>query len=162
MDVKIKTEDSQFKLRACSLIVKGDRVLLQNLNRNGFLCASGGHIHLGEDSKTGVIRETLEEVGVECKDPKLIAVGENFYTKNERKFHEVSFYYLTLNPEMPQEKLVDYAYDENDEGKMVHIEFHWVPLSDVEKYDIRPKAIKNILKNREFDKLTHFLVQEGK
>lgn len=160
MDVKIKTEDSQFKLRACSLILRGDKVLLQDLNRNGFLCASGGHIHLGEDSLTGVIRETQEEVGVKAENPKLIAVGENFYTKNKRKFHEVSFYYLIQNPEMPQEKLVDYSYDENDEGKLVHIEFHWVPLNDVDNYDIRPNAIKNILKNREFDKLTHFLVQE--
>ncbi len=160
MDVKIKTEDSQFKLRACSVIVKNGKALLQDLNHNGFLCASGGHIHLGEDSRLGVIRETIEEVGVTVENPKLLAVGENFYTKNAKKFHEISFYYLFENPEMPQEKLVDYAYDEDDEGKMVHIEFRWVPLNEVDNFDIRPKALKEILKNYKNNSITHFLVKE--
>lgn len=160
MDVKIKTEDSQFKLRACSVIVKNGKALLQDLNHNGFLCASGGHIHLGEDSRFGVIRETIEEVGVTVENPKLLAVGENFYTKNAKKFHEISFYYLFENPEMPQEKLVDYAYDEDDEGKMVHIEFRWVPLNEVDNFDIRPKALKEILKNYKNNSITHFLVKE--
>lgn len=160
MDVKIKTEDLQFKLRACSVIVKNGKALLQDLNHSGFLCASGGHIHLGEDSLSGVIRETIEEVGVTVENPKLLAVGENFYTKNSKKFHEISFYYLFENPEMPQEKLVDYAYDEDDEGKMVHLEFHWVPLSEVDNFDIRPKALKEILKNYNNNGITHFLVKE--
>ncbi len=160
MDVKISNESLSFKLRANCVIVNDDKVLMLDLNKNGFLCCPGGHVHVGEDTREAVIRETKEEVEIESDSQKLIGICENFFSgKNGKKFHEISFYYLMENPKIPPEKLQDYSFIENDEGKLVNLDFYWIPLKDVDKYDIRPKPLKEILKNRKFDSINHFLVK---
>lgn len=41
---------------------------------------------------------------------------------------------------------------------MVNLDFKWVPLDDVDNFDIRPIALKKILKERKFD-FNHILVR---
>ena len=162
MDIKIKSETQNFKFRANSIIVNNDKVLLLDLNNNGFLCLPGGHVHIGEDSKTAVIRETQEEVGIKFKSAKLVSIIENFFTKKKngivKDFHELSFYYLMENGIIPPEKQVDFAYIENDEGKLVDLKFYWIGLNKLDEYDIRPAPLKEILKDKS-NKFKHFLVK---
>ena len=160
MDVKLKDDTQNFKFRVNSIILNNDKVLMVEMNNNNFLCLPGGHVHLGEDTKSAVIRETMEEVGITSPSPKLVGVIENFFThKTGRSFHELSFYYLMEDAIVPPEKQIDYNYLEHDEDKIVDLKFHWIPLDKVEKYDIRPVALKQILKNRDFT-FHHILIKE--
>ena len=59
---------------------------------------------------------------------------------------------------IPQDKQTDFHYIENDECKLVDLDFKWIPLADVENYDIRPIALKQILKERKFD-FNHIIVK---
>lgn len=152
MDAKIDDEKLSFKFRVNSLILNDGKVLLLDMNKNGFLCLPGGHVHIGEDTKEAVIRETMEEVGIDAQDPKLMAIIENFFSnKAGKKYHELSFYYLIDNAEIPQEKQENFHYIEHDEDKLVDLDFKWIPLEDVDNYDIRPIALKEILKNKQFN-----------
>ena len=64
MDLKIETEEIKLKVRANGAIINDDKVLMCQINNSGFWCLPGGHIHLGEDSKTASLREINEEVGI--------------------------------------------------------------------------------------------------
>ena len=154
MDLKLEGENCKLKVRANAVILHEDKVLVCSMNDNGFWCCPGGHIHLGEDSKTAVLREAYEEVGIHFDDAKLMLVMENFFEgKKQKRFHEISFYYL-MEGEVPDEKLHDYAYDENDGGKMVHLDFKWVDIKDLDSIDMRPANLKDMLMMKEF-KLEH-------
>lgn len=159
MDLKIETEEIKLKVRANGAIINDDKVLMCQINNSGFWCLPGGHIHLGEDSKTATLREINEEVGVHFDDSKLFLMMESFFIgKNNKHFHEISFYYL-MEGEVPAEKLADYSYDEDDDGKMVHLDFKWFRLDELDKFDIRPKPLLNLLKNRDFS-LKHIIANE--
>jgi len=148
MDVKIDNETQSFKFRVNCIIFNKGKVLLLDMNKNGFLCLPGGHVHIGEDSKEAVIRETMEEVGITSQSQRLVACVENFFeNKKGKKFHELSFYYVMENPTIPEDKQKNFHYVENDEGKLVDLDFKWISLQDVEKEDIRPVVLKEILKD---------------
>ena len=152
MDIKIKTDEENFKFRVNGLIINDNKALLVDINNNGFLCLPGGHVQIGEDTKEAVVRETMEEVGVTSKTQKLFAVIENFFkNKKGKSFHELSFYYLMENASVPKEKQHDYVFVENDDGKLMNLDFKWVPLDKVDEYNIKPDFLKEILKEGKFD-----------
>lgn len=160
MDLKIETDEFRVKVRANGVIINNNKVLMCSINNNGFWCCPGGHIHLGEDSKTAVLREIAEEVEIQFDDAKLLIMMENFFNGEKGKlFHELGFYYL-MQGRIPTEKLDDYEYDENDNGEMVHLQFKWIDLDELDNYDIRPASLKEVLKNRDFN-LKHIIRYEN-
>ena len=151
MDLKIETDEFRVKIRTNGIILNNNKVLMCCINHSDFWCCPGGHIHLGEDSKTAALREIKEEVGISFDDAKLITMMESFFKDGKGKlFHELSFYYL-MQGRIPVEKCNDYSYDENDEGKMVRLEFKWFDLDRLKNIDIRPANLKETLKNRDFN-----------
>ena len=156
MDLKLEAEDFKLKVRANAIILKDNKVLVCSINNNGFWCCPGGHIHLGEDSKTAVLREAFEEVGIKFDDAKLLTIMESFFEgKKEKRFHEISFYYL-MQGEIPAEKFHDYSFEENDEGRMVHLEFRWIDIDKLDDVDFRPVDLKQILASHDFS-LKHLI-----
>ena len=149
MDVKIKTDEANFKMRVAGLIIKDDKLLTVKICDNDFYCLPGGHIHLGESSLEAIKREMSEEVNLTCKSAKLLSVIENFFTGKGKKFHEVCYYYLYEPNEDVQAK--DYSYVENDEGELKNLDFKWVSLSDIQSHNFRPSVLKNKLANHNFE-----------
>lgn len=149
MDVKIKVEEGNFKMRVAGLIIKDDKLLTVNICDNGFYCLPGGHIHLGESSLDAIKREMVEEVELSCKDAKLLALVENFFVGKGKKFHEVCYFYLY----QPNEdvKSEDYTRIENDEGELKNLEFKWIKLDELDKFDFRPNVLVDKLMNRDFE-----------
>ena len=149
MDVKIKSEEGKFKMRVAGLIIKDGKLLTCEICDNGFYCLPGGHVHLGESSKEAIEREMSEEVNLTCKEAKLLAVIENFFNgKKGEKFHEVCYYYLYQPNEDIEVK--DYSRVEDDEGELVHLDFKWYDLKELEKVDFRPAVLKGKLKKGDF------------
>lgn len=160
MDLEIVNENQRLKVRANGIIINNGKVLLCKIKQNTFWCLPGGHIHLMEDSKTAVLREISEEVCIDFEDAKLCTVMENFFiSRTGKEYHEIDFFYLMSGGEIPPEKLVDYDFLENDEGKMVHLYFKWFDLAKLDEFDIRPQDIKQILATQNF-KLSHIIKDE--
>ncbi len=151
MDIKIKNDDSRFKFRVGGIIIYNNKVMMVDNHHNKFWCLPGGHVHIGEDSKSAIKREIMEETGITFESCNLTTIVENFYySKFGKEVHELSFYYLLNSPNIPQEKTKDYKCVENDEGCLIDLEFKWIPLDKVENYDIRPRKLKELLKNKDF------------
>ena len=124
MDIKIKTDEYDFKYRVAGCLLKGDAILTVQMCNNGFYCFPGGHLHIGEDTASAVKREFKEETELDCDVEKLLAVVENFFKNKDGKLvHELCFFYL-LNSEDAVKK--DFTRIENDENVLKNLEFKWV------------------------------------
>lgn len=149
MDVKIKDNEGNFKMRVAGLIIKENKLLTVQICNNGFYCLPGGHVHLGESSLEAIKREMEEEVNLTCKKATLLALVENFFMGKGKKFHEVCYFYL-FEPNEDVE-IKDYSRVENDEGELKNLDFKWAELDNLEAVDFRPSVLIDKLAKRDFD-----------
>lgn len=151
MDISIKSEEGKFKFRVCGILEHNGKYLLVKMNTNDFYCLPGGHVELGEDTEMAVMREMQEELGYEVKIKKLLAINQNFFLDNidNKKFHELGFYYLVEAVDKNKINTSDYIREELDKGKIQHLNFKWFDLDQMKTSDVRPNFIKDILLNDE-------------
>ena len=78
MDIKIDCEEGKFKFRVCGILRVQDKYLVVKINDNNFYCLPGGHVELGEDTDTAVLREMHEELGYKVNIERMVCVVQNF------------------------------------------------------------------------------------
>ena len=118
-DLEIKIDTKKFKCRVNGIIIRDNKILALKMKNNISYCLPGGHVELGEDSKTAIIREILEEVDTPVTIDKELAVIENFYTdRNNFLTHEISFYYIVKPYNFSKIPLENYSRYENDKGEL--------------------------------------------
>ena len=159
MDLKIKTENLRFKGRANGIIINDGKLLAVKMGHNDFYCLPGGHIHLGENSYDGVLREVEEETGIKGLDAKLVYVVENFFkTAQDQTMHEICFYYLMQMAELG-DKSKDFTLIENDEGKLINMDFRWIDLNNINEYKFKPMCVLEKISQGKFD-LEHIIIED--
>ena len=149
-DIGISCNDGNFKARACGVIIKDGKVLLEKSRRFDGYVFVGGHMHLGENSRDCVLRETKEEIGVDCQIDKLICINENIFESESlhKVCQEISYYYqLTPLGNIPDE---DFERFEIDNGREITHYYSWVDIANYKDYNIRPNwVMEMILTNTE-------------
>lgn len=158
-DIELKNDKQKFKYRVNGIIIKNNKILTIKMKNNISYCLPGGHVELGEDSKTAILREMLEEIDTPVSISKELAIVENFYidTKNLQT-HEISFYYI-VNPENFDKILLrKYEKEENDKEEIKIHNFEWLDISTLKKYDFRPNFLKDKLINEDYD-FEHIIIK---
>ena len=152
MDIKLfdKEKNERFKFRVNGILLNNDKILAVEMNKMGFMCCPGGHVMIGEDTMQAMEREYKEETGIGVKIEKLVAIVENFF-KSDVLYHELSFFYLLRADKIDESKQKDFSLIENDNGKLINMDYSWLSLDKMDSYDFLPLAIKNKLKNRDFN-----------
>lgn len=130
MDILITTKGTKVKIRVVG-IVKSPRGFLFEKSDDGYIFVLGGKMKVGESSRETVIREVKEEIGMDVKNVTLRSLIENFYKAGDINVQEICFIY---------------EIDDVFEG-ILPSGFIEVAVGDMNKYDIRPKQIIDILKN---------------
>ncbi len=152
--IKMKNNDYNFKFRVSGLIIKNNKLLLVDMDDNGFLCLPGGYVELGETTEEAVRRELKEEIQKDVKIEKYLGVVENYFiNKYSKKMHEISFYYLMdfVSNDIDDN---DFTLVENDKGRTIKLDFKWIDINDLNDFDVRPALLKNIINNKlEFNHL---------
>ena len=150
-DVKISCEDGKFKFRVCGILKVNDKYLTVKIGENSFYCLPGGHVELGEDTDSAVLREMKEELGYDIKIVKLVSIIQNFFkTKEGKVFHELGYYYIVEPTNVNNVNLDDYVIIENDKGKEVRLEFKWFTLEQLQSARFLPEVLKTQLTNNTF------------
>ena len=72
--------------------------------------------------------------------------------------HEVGVYYLVEAKDL-KGRDKDFELIENDEGKLVRLNFKWISLDEIEEANFRPDKLKSKLKKRDFS-FEHFIVKD--
>ncbi len=145
MDIRIKSDEGNFKFRVVGLLKRGDKYLIQKIADNKFFCLPGGHVELGETTAEAIVREMGEELGFEVKVDKLIVVLENiFKTMAGKPFNELGYYFLLSSDVAPTK---DWERVEIDKGVPKKLVFKWVTSEELDSLDFRPKILKKYILN---------------
>ena len=130
-----------FRYRTGAIIVRDGKMLFVKSKYGGYYYMIGGGVHLGEDSKSCIERETFEETGVKCAARRIAIICENFFNGvggliDGKECHELEYYYIM---DAPDNASFETATDA--EEKLV-----WVPIDEFSENDIRPAFLKKELK----------------
>lgn len=147
MDIKFETEGIKFNVRS-SCIIKDKahkKVILTNMraikDHEAYLLP-GGRLNLLENSNDAIKREIEEELGLSL-EYKLISIEENIVETT--KFQMLEFVYYT---EIDNFDLIKSLEDGWDKFKIFDI-------SEIDKVDIRPKTVTNLIMQDNYQTITH-------
>lgn len=147
MDISIDLENYKLNVRSAGIIIHNNKLLTHHDLNMGHYALIGGRIAIGESSDETLIREVKEEIGKEIEITGYGSTIENFFTMNNTKYHEIMFVHKAEFINEDDKKIETEL--KSIEGKK-HLRFEWIDLDNLEKYDLRPQAIKEMLKNKKF------------
>ena len=147
MDIKFEKDDYKFNVRSSCIIKdkKHEKVLLTHMraikDHKAFLLP-GGRLEILENSEEAILREIKEELGFNL-DYKLISIEENIVTNT--KFHMIEFVFYAEIDSFEIITSLDDGWDK----------FVIVEIKDIDNYDVRPKAVKNLIKENLYNDISH-------
>jgi len=147
MDITIDVEDYKLNVRAAGIMIHNNKLLTHKSIDKDHYALIGGRITIGENSATTIKREIMEETGKEIEILGYAGTIENFFEMDSKKYHEIMFVHQIefVNEE---DKKIEYTLS-NIEGNK-NLQYEWIDLNKIDEYEILPKAIKEILKERKF------------
>lgn len=147
MDITIDVEDYKLNVRAAGILIHNNKLLVhKDLNKEHYALI-GGRVEIGENSEDTIKREILEEMGKEIEITGYVSTIENFFELNSKKFHEIMFVHK-IEFTNEQDKKIQTTI-KNVEGED-YLQYEWLDLNEIDKYPLKPQAIKDILKNGKY------------
>ncbi|MCM3671619.1 NUDIX hydrolase [Mesobacillus maritimus] len=140
MDAVFNVNNEVFNYRVAGVLIKNNHVLLHKQVTDQHWSLPGGRVQVLEDSATGVKREMQEELGYTVEVEKLLWVTENFFTYQERTYHEIGFYYQLSNDNLNVTASPFYG----EEGEQLI--YQWIPLKVLNTITLYPEFLKSSLK----------------
>ena len=125
-----------------AVIIKDGKILLEkrkNEPGKGKWSIPGGLVELGENVEQTVMREVEEETGLEVEKPEHIDVVDNIIRDESGR---VKYHFVIIDYFMRLKGGTLKAASDAEELK-------WVPLSDVEKYDLTKTFREFFQRNRQ-------------
>lgn len=153
MVITIKDQDSRFGVRAAAIIFNQDmtKIFMQKQNEHDYYMFPGGRLEIHEDSKTAILRELNEELGIN-ESANLKYITESFIQfPNNKKYHEIGFYYIVKIEEEKYNYKLDKTYHSLDEENDGESEFVWLDKNKLKNYKIMPNFIIEKIINNNFD-----------
>lgn len=156
-DCSIERDNNFFRYRAAGIIISGDKCLFMKSDRDDYYYSIGGGVHMGEEAASAIKREVSEETGLNFKVIRPLCAAETFFTGPYGKIegkdcHALEIYFLIESEYKPK---ID-IYGVNLYGLDEHPV--WLPIKDLDKYEIRPKFMVDLVKNppKEFTMITSY------
>ncbi|MGW5139276.1 NUDIX domain-containing protein [Nocardia beijingensis] len=118
---------------ARAVIRRDGHLLLARQRAKTWSFLPGGHVEPGERVEVALVREIAEELGVTAKIAGFVGVVENGYIEDGTAHHELNLVFeVTITDYQPA-------------SKEDHLEFHWLPITQLADTDVRPGALKTAL-----------------
>ncbi len=158
-DIVFKTDELVFSYRVGGVLRRGDKMLLQK-PKNDDYAIIGGHVQALETAEDALRREYREELHVDIKVGRLIAVGEVFFPWGNRPCHQICFYYevrLADETALPEETF--HGFDELGDER-TGLDYTWVP-SDALRGGLKVYPLELIpMLLRDSGQTEHFVYRE--
>ena len=147
MDLTLDVEEYKLNIRAAGIIIHGNKVLAERNMNNDNYHIPGGRIEIGENSEKTIKREIKEELGKDIVITGYVSTIENFFEMDNKKYHEL-YFMNRVEFENEEDKKIEYTM-KNIEGKD-YLQYEWLDIDKLEEYNILPKCIKQILREKNF------------
>lgn len=143
--IRLEKDGRVFNHRVVGVVLDEGWTLLHKSVEEDFWTFPGGRVELLEPSAEALHREMLEELGVEVSVGRLLWVVENFFEYQEKKFHEVDFYFLMhLSPGSPFYSKHE-PFRGNEEG--LELIFQWHRIDILEAVRLFPSFLRVALQS---------------
>ena len=159
-DILFKTEDAVFSYRVAGICIREGNVLLQTTTgADRSFAFPGGHVAFGETNEQTLVREFREELGADIRVRELKWVAEIFFPWGKKPCHQICLYYMVdiLDDRTPVQGV--FTGREQMEGRDFELEFHWVPLEQIEELEVYPTNATELL-GRLSEGVQHFVYRE--
>ncbi|PIR88421.1 MAG: hypothetical protein COU09_02350 [Candidatus Harrisonbacteria bacterium CG10_big_fil_rev_8_21_14_0_10_44_23] len=139
-DLTILLKDTVLNIRVAILLETISGFVFEK-SKDGYMFLLGGRVKLNETTQEAASREMFEELKLENIDTEMVAVIENFFpTTGNKNIHEINFVYKATLPQP-----IDLSIFTSDNS---NVGYCYIKADDFSKHDIRPKVIKEFLKNK--------------
>ena len=154
MVITMQEEGTRFNARVGAIIYNENKtkILIENQHDKRYMFP-GGRIDVHEESKTAIERELIEELKLKA-NLNLKYIVEIFIKSPKTKYHEIGFYFITkINA-----NLIENNFKSLDGDSY----FIWVPIKDLDKYNMLAKPIQDKVVNNEItnNNLEHIVYRE--
>lgn len=155
-DMCVPCDEGVINIRVGAIIMKDGKVLMVGNESADYLYSVGGRIKFGETAEEAVVREVLEETGVQMEIDRLGFVHENYFYGDSpsnlgKLIYEISFYFYMRVPSDFAPVCGSLTEDNCKEF------LRWVDLNeDIKMY---PEFFRTELENPS-DTVKHFLKDE--
>ncbi len=138
--LKFDQGNARFNFRSAAVIIHENHVLLQRGVNDPFWVLPGGRVEFFENSDVTLNRELLEELGAKSVVKRHIWYVENFFEYVDKKYHEISNYFLVdlENPNQFPMNEVFYGIETD-----VDLEFKWYPLKKLSEIALKPDFLQS-------------------
>ncbi|MBA4122511.1 MAG: NUDIX domain-containing protein [Acidobacteria bacterium] len=136
------------RIRVAAVVVSNGNVLVQRPTDEPPSCYAfiGGEYEVGDTFETRIRREFEEETTARVLDWRYLFVVENRFTVNGNTFQGLEHYLeVTLDRQ-------------NVESREAHLSQHWLPLAQLQDYDIRPHIVRDALALGNLHNVSHLTV----
>lgn len=141
MDVVFHVEHQVFNYRVVGVLIQDEHVLIHRSKVETHWSLPGGRVKLGEDARTSLKREMVEELALDVEALNHLCTIENFFTYKGKSIHEVGLYF-ELHARDPLSLHNGEEFTVQEAERLV---FKWVPLKDLSDYKLYPEVLKNKL-----------------
>ena len=144
-DCCFSVDKNWFRYRAGAIIIEDNSFLAIISSTSSFYYTVGGGVHMNEKAEECIVREVKEETGVDYEVDHLAVVCENLFVGNDTgiddlKCHVIEFYYLMKPRGNKDAHCESYGWNNAKE------EIKWIPLDELEKFDLKPAFLKTRMK----------------
>lgn len=148
MDIKFEVNNYRFNVRSSCIIKDKNhkQVILTNMRAvksHEVFILPGGRLEIMENSGEAITRELEEELGITLNFIKMISIEE--IIEKETNFQMIEFVYYAEIDTFDKIKNKDDGWDN----------FKIISINEIDNYDIRPKAIKELIKIENYENITH-------
>jgi ADP-ribose pyrophosphatase YjhB (NUDIX family) len=143
MDLRILINNVNLGLRSAVIIETEKGYIFEKEPIKEMYFIVGGGIEINESSEDAAKREIYEELGIKIDNISLKAIIERFFTQDDKKYHEIGFYYTC--------KL---------EGEInLPNNFFILDFEEMKSKDVKPKIISDIIKDKKKD-IIHLIIDK--
>jgi 8-oxo-dGTP pyrophosphatase MutT (NUDIX family) len=141
--ISVDIAGHRFQLRAAAVVAHDGFVLLHRLEGDQFWALPGGRVEPGEDARSTLEREMVEELGEHVACAELLYLVENFFEHAGKSNHEIGLYFrVRLDPMSGVlDKSRSHAGVEGDK----RLEFRWFLMEQLHEVDLRPSFLRRSL-----------------
>lgn len=122
------TGQERFNYRVAGVIIRNGHILVCREDDDDYVMLPGGRVEFGEPSDVALVREITEELHCEGRVGNLLFSAENFYRRDDEKFHEIGIYYALQLPKNFPFEIGKPCLVTQDEGHELY--FSWIPVQD--------------------------------